>query len=105
MPRAKFLEALRAEGVPCSNGYSELNKMPFLKNAFESKYFKKFYSAADLDYERYMEENDCPRNEKLCNEQAVWFSQSLLLAPKENMRNIATAIRKIHMNAEAIMKK
>lgn len=79
--------------------------MPFLKNAFESKYFKKFYSDADLDYERYMEENDCPKNEKLCNEQAVWFGQNLLLAPKEDMRNIAVGIRKIQMNAEAIMSK
>ena len=105
MPRAKFLKALNAEGVPCSSGYTELNKMPFLKNAFESKYFKKFYSAAELNYERYMEENDCPMNEKLCNEQAVWFSQNLLLAPKEDIRNIATAIRKIQMNAEAIMNK
>ncbi len=105
MPRAKFLKALNAEGVPCSSGYTELNKMPFLKNAFESKYFKKFYSAAELNYERYMEENHCPMNEKLCNEQAVWFSQNLLLAPKEDMRNIATAIRKIQMNAEAIMNK
>ena len=105
MPRSMFLQALRAEGVPCSNGYGELNKMPFLKNAFESKYFKKFYSAADIDYERYMEENAFPKNEKLCNEQAVWFGQNLLLAPKEDMRNIAVGIRKIQMNAEAIMSK
>ncbi len=105
MPRAKFLEALRAEGVPCSGGYSELNKMPFLKNAFESKYFKKFYSGEELNYERYMEENSCPANEKLCNEQAVWFGQNLLLGSKPDMQNIARAIRKIHDNADAILKK
>ena len=31
LPRAKFLKALAAEGIPCSGGYSPLNKEPFLK--------------------------------------------------------------------------
>ena len=52
-----------------------------------------------------MEENSCPANEKLCNEQAVWFGQNLLLGSKSDMQNIATAIRKIHKNADAILKK
>lgn len=49
LSRNEFLKALRAEGVPCSNGYSELNKMPFLKSAFESKYFKMFYPKSRLN--------------------------------------------------------
>ncbi len=32
LPRAAFLKALRAEGVPASSGYSPLNKEPFLAN-------------------------------------------------------------------------
>lgn len=102
VPRGKFLEALRAEGVPCSSGYSELNKMPFLKNAFNSRFFQKFYPKARLDYGKYAEENKCPLNEKLCNEEAVWFSQNMLLGSKKDMDNIAMAIEKVYNNAGKI---
>lgn len=33
LPRAVFLEALAAEGVPASAGYSPLNREPFLDQA------------------------------------------------------------------------
>jgi len=102
LPRGKFLEALRAEGVPCSNGYSELNKMPFLKNAFNSRFFQKFYPKERLDYGKYAEENKCPLNEKLCNEEAVWFSQNMLLGSKKDMDNMAMAIEKVYNNAEKL---
>lgn len=102
LPRNKFIEALRAEGVPCSGGYTELNKMPYLKNAFESKYFRKFYPEERLDYDKYTEENRCPLNEKLCNEQAVWIPQNILLGSKSDMNRIASAIEKIYHNAEQI---
>ncbi len=105
LPKNKFLGALRAEGVPCSGGYTELNKMPFLKNAFESKYYRKFYPAERLDYEKYAEENKCPLNEKLCNEQAVLIPQNVLLGSKSDMNNIANAIQKIKDNAEKIKNK
>ncbi|MDD2285904.1 MAG: DegT/DnrJ/EryC1/StrS family aminotransferase [Paludibacter sp.] len=105
LTRSVFIEALRAEGVPCSGGYTELNKMPFLKNAFESKYYRKFYPVERLDYEKYAEENSCPLNEKLCNEQAVWIPQNILLGSKADMRHIASAIEKIYRNAEKIKNK
>ncbi len=105
LPKNKFLEALRAEGVPCSGGYTELNKMPFLKNAFESKYYRKFYPEERLDYEKYMNENMCPLNEKLCNEQAIWIPQNILLGSKSDMKNIAFAIEKVFNNAEQIKNK
>lgn len=104
LSRAKFLKALRAEGVPCSGGYTELNKMPFLENAFQTKYFLKFYPKEQLNYERYAAENACPLNEKLCNE-AVWITQNVLLGTRSDMENIAAAIRKIRENAEQISKK
>ena len=102
LSRNGFLQALRAEGVPCSSGYSELNKMPFLKNAFNSKYFRKFYPENQLNYDAYMENNKCPENEKLCNEEAIWISQNLLLGSKSDMDNIVFAIEKIQKHAESI---
>lgn len=104
LTREEFINALRAEGVPCSSGYSELNKMPFLRNAFNSRFFKKFYSAGSLNYDRYAERNRCPANEKLCNEQAVWIPQNVLLGSGTDFDNIAKAIDKIRNNVDLIKK-
>lgn len=101
LSRAAFLNALRAEGVPCSGGYNTLNTQEFLKEAFESKNFRKIYPKDMLDYKKYMENNQCPQNDRLCNE-AVWFTQNLLLGSKADMDSIAFAINKIHKNAGAI---
>lgn len=99
LSRSSFLEALRAEGVPCSSGYRELNKQSFIENALNSSNFKKFYPDDRLNYEAFLERNACPRNEKICNEEAVWFTQNLLLGSKNDMDLIASAIEKIHRNA------
>lgn len=104
LPRKKFLKALDAEGIPCSSGYTKLNKMPFIENTFKTKNFKKMYSQEMLDYNKYMEQNQCPLNDVLCDEEAVWLSQRLLLSPKSEMNDIAKAIEKIQKNAEAINK-
>ena len=105
LSRNGFLQALQAEGISCSSGYSELNKMPFLKNAFNSKYFQKFYPENQLNYDAYMENNKCPENEKLCNEEAIWIFQNLLLGSKSDMDNIVIAIEKIQKHAELIKNK
>lgn len=104
LSRAVFLEALRAEGVPCSSGYTTLNDMPYLKDAFRSKNFKKMYPAETLDFDRYVAANQCPENDRLCNAEAVWFTQNLLLGGKKDMDDIAHAIEKIHNNADKIKK-
>ena len=85
MPRGLFLKALNAEGVPCSAGYAELNKMPYLNHAFQSKNFQKMYPKEMLDFEQYKEHNNCPENEILCNEEAVWIPQNILLGTKTDM--------------------
>src|SRR5690554_6900970 len=104
LSRADFLKALRAEGIPCSSGYTTLNTMPFLKNAFESKNYARMYPKELLDYERYMEQNQCPENDILCNEEAVWFTQNMLLGPQSDMDDITRAIQKIHQNADQLKK-
>ena len=104
LPRTKFLKALRAEGIPCSSGYTPLNKMPYLQDALSSRVFKAVYSAEDLDFAAYLERNKCPENDQLC-EEAVWLPQNVLLGSKEDMDVIAAAIKKIHgMAGEINMK-
>ncbi len=78
--------------------------MPYLQNAFGSKNYRKMYSPADLDIAEYNKRNECPLNDKLCNEEAVWFEQSMLLGDPDDMKDIIRAIGKIHDNAEAIKK-
>lgn len=103
LSRNAFMQALRAEGVPCSGGYTPLNKQEFLKEAFESKNYKRMYHKDMLDYKKYMEQNQCPENDLLCTE-AVWFTQNLLLGSKQDMDSIANAIAKIHANAGEVKK-
>jgi len=92
LPRQRFLAALKAEGVPCSSGYSPLNKEPFLKQTLNSRGFRFIYSEKEI--KALEERNVCPDNDRLCQE-AVWFTQNMLLGTKHDMEQIAEAIRKI----------
>lgn len=101
LPRDKFLRALSAEGIGCSGGYSALNTEPFLTDALNSRGFKRLFPEKTL--KEWAERNACPVNDRLCQE-AVWFTQNMLLGPKSDMEQIATAIRKIQAHAGAIAK-
>jgi len=101
LSRAQFLKALAAEGVPASGGYTPLNKMPYLKNVMETKNFKLMYPPEMLDYDKYMERNQCPVNDQLC-EEAIWLFHNILIAEKEDMDDIARAIERISRNAAKI---
>lgn len=96
LPRAKFLKALAAEGVPASGGYAPLNKEPFLKTTLTSRNYQKIYSKEQIA--RWEQRNQCPENDRLCQE-AVWFTQNMLLGSRSDMEQIAEAIRKIHEHA------
>lgn len=99
VPRGKFLEAMHAEGIPCSGGYAPLNKSVGLKNVLESRAFKAIYSEKQLA--DYHERNRCPVNAQLC-EQAIWLSQTMLLGDKSDMDQIAEAVRKMHKQADKL---
>lgn len=105
MSRSLFLESLKAEGIPCSSGYTSLHTQPFIKAAFDSKLYQKVYDKSDLDYQHFLDKNQCPMNDKICNEKAIWLTQNMFLGSKSTMDNIANAIQKIHDNAELINKK
>ncbi len=95
-PRAKFLKALRAEGIPASGGYTPLNKEPFLKELLASRHFQAIFGAERL--KAYWERNQTPENDRLC-EEAVWLGQTVLLAGRADMEQIAAAVRKIRDQA------
>jgi len=64
-----------------------------------SKNFKRSFSKRRLN--RYRQELHYPENDQLC-EEAVWLSQSLLLAAKRDMDDIANAILKIYENRDKL---
>lgn len=103
LSRDTFLKALTAEGIPCSKGYATLNNMPYLDDAFQSKNFQKMYPKAMLDFKGYVERNHCPNNDRLCNEEAVWFTQNMLLGTRADMDDIANAIEKIFTHADKLL--
>ncbi len=101
LPRAKFLKALRAEGIPASEGYRPLNKEPFLKNTLSSRAFRAVCPPERL--RQWEERNHCPENDRLC-EEAVWFTQTMLLGTRRDTEQIAEAIRKIQAHAADLAK-
>lgn len=101
LPRAKFLAAMAKEGISCSAGYSPLNTEPFLQTALQSKAYRRIYPAKLLD--EWAERTRCPANDRLCQE-AVWFTQSMLLAPRQSMEHIVAAVRKIQAHAAELAK-
>jgi perosamine synthetase len=104
LSRGHFLKALRAEGVPCSQGYPPLNTMPYLNNALSSRAFQYIYPKEKLDFKKYLENNQCPQNDQLCDE-AVWLPQNLLLGSKKDMDDVAEAIARIQKSAAKIKQK
>ena len=98
--REKFIKALQSEGIPCSPGYTPLYKNKiFLEKRVGSRGCPLScpYYGKDIDYSQVC----CPNAEKLSQEM-VWFPQSLLLADKEDMRDIVRAIEKIWVNRDEL---
>jgi dTDP-4-amino-4,6-dideoxygalactose transaminase len=101
LPRARFLEALRAEGVPCGAGYSPMNREKYVAATLASKAYQRIYPKEVLA--GWEERNRCPANDRLC-EEAVWLTQTMLLGPRQDMDDIVAAVRKIHASAAELAK-
>jgi dTDP-4-amino-4,6-dideoxygalactose transaminase len=96
-PREAVLEALRAEGIPCSSGYGfSLHRQPM----FQNKAFGPFLAEARarLDYRSV----ECPNSDLLCREQAIWLEQRLLLGTRADMDDIVRAFEKVHAHRGAL---
>ena len=99
LPRAGFLRAMAAEGIPASGGYSPLYREPFLRRTLESRAFRSVFPSSRLG--GYLDCLEFPGNEQLCKE-AVWLTQSMLLGTRQDMEQVAEAIRKIRAHASEI---
>lgn len=100
LPLKVLLKAMRAEGIPCSAGYNPLNKEPFIREMLKTRPYKALYPREAI--ERWQERNECPVNDRLC-EEAVWLTQNMLLGTKTDMEQIAEAVRKIKSSAADLL--
>lgn len=100
LSRDRFREALRAEGIPNSSGYTPLNEQHFVKETLYSRGFQNVFGKEAID--TYFERMACPENDRLCTE-GVWFMQNMLLGPRSDMDDIADAIERIHANAKELI--
>jgi perosamine synthetase len=106
LTRSEFTRAVSAEGVPCGSGYrAGLNREPYINDALQSKNFQKMYPKEMLNFEKYVQQNQCPVNDRVCDEQTVAFGQRMLLGDKSDMDDIVNAIEKVYNNAHKIRTK
>jgi dTDP-4-amino-4,6-dideoxygalactose transaminase len=87
VPRAKYVAALSAEGIPAGEGYLlPLYRQPlFLARAFGPY-------AVGPDYGQVR----CPVCERVCESEGMWLFHNLLLGSREDMDDIARAFEKVY---------
>jgi len=96
MTRARFMEALRAEGISSGTGYGRLDTDPYVAALANNPYYLKVYGEKAM--KNWLERIKCPQNVKL-SEQAIWLFQSMLLGSRQDMEKIVAAVKKIQKHA------
>jgi dTDP-4-amino-4,6-dideoxygalactose transaminase len=92
VPRDRFLEALRAEGIPCSGGYATgLYAQPL----FANRAFGPFGGARRGGAQARYDPTGFPACERACAE-ACWLFQQMLLGARKDMDDIVHAVEKIY---------
>jgi dTDP-4-amino-4,6-dideoxygalactose transaminase len=99
LPRGKFLQALRKEGIPCGAGYKPVNKEPFLEKTLNSRSYKRLFSRERLD--QYWAANECPATDRL-SEEGLFFSQTCLLGTRSDIEQIGEAVARIQAHSGEI---
>jgi dTDP-4-amino-4,6-dideoxygalactose transaminase len=102
LSRSRFIEALQAEGIPCSNGYGQMNKDSYVTALAKNRHYLKIYGEKVM--KQWLERNQCPQNDLLTSEHSLWFFQTMLLGTKTDMEQIADAVRKIQKYAGELKK-
>jgi dTDP-4-amino-4,6-dideoxygalactose transaminase len=102
LSRSRFVQALSAEGVPCSSVYHEQYFDGLLDEAINSRGYKRLFGGQRLkEYRDSFQE--LKGNRQVCAT-TVAFSQNLLLAKQSELDQIIEAIRKIHSHSAALAK-
>lgn len=99
-PKSTFIERLQAEGIPASAGYDRpLHQQPVFSGENIPDLFAAHYAPHRDAYD--YTKTHAPVTENACASEAIWFTQSVLLAEPEEMQDIINAIQKIKNHASA----
>jgi dTDP-4-amino-4,6-dideoxygalactose transaminase len=96
--RASVLDALTAEGIPCSAGYGySLPDQPLFRNKAFGPFLPQ--ASARLDYSA----SRCPNSDVICREQGLWLGQNLLLGTDQDIDDIVRAFEKVHAHRDELI--
>lgn len=84
VPKSRFVRALAAEGIPCSEGYVEIQKQPLFSHPSVTRI------VPDVDFASL----PLPAAERACRE-TVWISQNALLDGERGVEDIVRAVAKV----------
>ncbi len=102
LSRNKFMKALSAEGIPCSNVYDEQYYDGLLDEAIASRGYRRLFSAVRLKAYRDSFQ-ELKGNQQVC-ETTVAVTQNLLLVERGVLDHTIGAIRKIQTHSAALAK-
>ena len=96
--RASVLEALAAEGIPCSAGYGySIPDQPLFRNRAFGPYVPN--AATSIDYAA----SRCPNSDILCRDQALWLGQNLMLGSDADVDDIVRAFEKVYAHRDELI--
>ncbi len=96
LPRERFIEALRAEGVPCHKGYTPLyREQLFVLDPREHPWIE------GINYH----ELHLPVTERAGNEEAVWITQPALLGAEKDVEDIVKTVAKVQQHVDELLAK
>jgi dTDP-4-amino-4,6-dideoxygalactose transaminase len=95
-PRNAIINALQAEGIPCSAGYGfSLHRQPMFRKKAFGPYLPNASARVNFD------KTNCPNSDQVC-EQCIWLEQSIFLGTRADMDDIARACEKIFENGSEL---
>ena len=95
--RDRFVQALRAEGVPCDAGYGvPLYKQP----AFKRESIARWLCESSKPWPDY-ENMHLPASERFCAEEQITLPHQVLLADRSGIQGILDAVIKVKQNGPA----
>lgn len=97
IPTQRFIEALKAEGIPDQASYPPVHALDLFQSGAYKSRLSPEQSALDYSFLK----NDFPNTRRGAWE-TVWLTHNVLLGDEEDLQEIATAIKKIQTSAKAL---
>lgn len=102
LPKAKFIRAMNAEGIPCGGVYSEQYFDGLFDETIASRGFKRLFSEERL--KAYRDSFQELKGNKLVCETTIGMGQNMLLAERGCMDHIIGAAKKIQAHSAELAK-